>query len=68
MFIISNKQMKDILRYVEEYRRRVDVNTCDLKTYNAFRLSGILLRQLRAKQPLTTPDLKRQENSSLDEK
>ena len=52
MYIVSNKDMEDISRYVEAYRLSVDVKTCDIKTYNQVRMAGLMLRRLRAKQPL----------------
>lgn len=55
MYIVSNKDMEDIIRYVEAYRLSVDVKTCDIKTYNQMRMAGLLLRRLKAKQPLEKP-------------
>lgn len=52
MYQVSNKDMEDIIKYVEAYRLSVDVKTCDIKTYNQVRMAGLLLRRLRAKQPL----------------
>ena len=52
MYIVSNKDMEDIIKYVEAYRLSVDVKTCDIKTYNQVRMAGLMLRRLRAKQPL----------------
>lgn len=45
--------MEDIIRFVEAYRKSVDLNTCDLRQYNAVRLAGVLLRKLKAKQPFS---------------
>lgn len=53
MYIISNKQMEDAIKFIEAYRKSVDVNSCDTRTFNSVRLSGILLKKLRAKQPLS---------------
>ena len=55
MYQVSNKDMEDIIKYVEAYRLSVDVKTCDIKTYNQVRMEGLLLRRLRAKQPLEKP-------------
>ena len=55
MYQVSNKDMEDIIKYVEAYRLSVDVKTCDIKTYNQVRMVGLLLRRLRAKQPLEKP-------------
>ena len=55
MYQVSNKDMEDIIKYVEAYRLSVDVKTCDIKTYNQGRMAGLLLRRLRAKQPLEKP-------------
>lgn len=55
MYQVSNKDMEDIIKYVEAYRLSVDVKTCDIKTYNQVRMAGLLLRRLRAKQPLEKP-------------
>ena len=52
MYIVSNKDLEDIIRYVEAYRLSVDVKTCDIKTYNQVRMAGLMLRRLRAKLPL----------------
>lgn len=49
MIMISNKQRDDIVRYLEQYCERVQGD--DLRTINAKRLVGILIRKLRAKQP-----------------
>lgn len=32
MYQVSNKDMEDIIKYVEAYRLSVDVKTCDIKT------------------------------------
>ena len=55
MYQVSNKDMEDIIKYVEAYRLSVDVKTCDIKTYNQVRMARLLLRRLRAKQPLEKP-------------
>ena len=55
MYQVSNKDMEDIIKYVEAYRLSVDVKTCDIKTYNQVRMGGLLLRRLKAKQPLEKP-------------
>ena len=55
MYQVSNKDMEDIIKYVEAYRLSVDVKTCDIKNYNQVRMAGLLLRRLRAKQPLEKP-------------
>ena len=31
MYQVSNKDMEDIIKYVEAYRLSVDVKTCDIK-------------------------------------
>ena len=55
MYQVSNKDMEDIIKYVEAYRLSVDVKTCDIKTYNQVRMAVLLLRRLKAKQPLKKP-------------
>lgn len=55
MYQVSNKDMEDIIKYVEAYRQSVDVKTCDIKTYNRVRMAFLLLRRLKAKQPLKKP-------------
>lgn len=55
MYQVSNKDMEDIIKYVEAYRLSVDVKTFDIKTYNQVRMAGLLLRRLKAKQPLEKP-------------
>lgn len=57
MYIISNKQMEDIIKYVEDFRMSVDVKQCDTRTYNSYRLAGILVKKLKAKQPFSKDDL-----------
>lgn len=55
MYQISNKDMEDVIKYIEAYRLSVDVKTCDIKTYNQVRMAGLMLKRLRAKQPLEKP-------------
>jgi hypothetical protein len=49
MILISNKQRDDIVRYLEQLHGRLQGN--DLRTINARRLVGILIRRLREKRP-----------------
>ena len=55
MYQVSNQDMQDIITSVEAYRPSVHVKTCDIKTYNQVRMAGLLLRRLKAKQPLEKP-------------
>ena len=57
MYIISNKQMEDIIQYIEAWKNGVKVEERDTRTYNKVRLANILLKKLRAKQPLSKPEL-----------
>lgn len=50
MILISNKQRDDIVRYLEQLHGRLQGN--DLRTINARRLVGILIRRLREKRPI----------------
>lgn len=57
MYIISNKQMEDIISYIEAWTDGVQVEEKDTRTYNKVRLANILVKKLRAKQPLSKPEL-----------
>ena len=57
MYIISNKQMEDIIQYIEAWKNGVKVEERDTRTYNKVRLANILLKKLRAKQPLSKSEL-----------
>ena len=43
MYIISNKQMEDIIQYIEAWKNGVKVEERDTRTYNKVRLANILL-------------------------
>lgn len=55
MYIISNKQMEDIISYIEAWKDGVQVEEKDTRTYNKVRLANILVKKL--KQPLSKPEL-----------
>lgn len=55
MYIISNTDMKQAIEYIEMMIQ--GLTDTDLKTYNKKRMASILLRKLRAKQPLSTDSL-----------
>lgn len=55
MYIISNKQMEDIIRFVGAYCLSIEAGDSDTRKLNSVRLAGNLLRKLRAKQPLSQP-------------
>lgn len=57
MYIISNKQMEDIISYIEAWKDGVQVKEKDTRTYNKVRLAKILVKKLKAKQPLSKPEL-----------
>lgn len=57
MYIISNKQMEDIISYIEAWKDGVQVEEKDTRTYNNVRLANILVKKLKAKQPLSKPEL-----------
>lgn len=57
MYIISNKQMEDIISYIEAWKDGVQVKEKDTRTYNKVRLANILVKKLKAKQPLSKPKL-----------
>ena len=52
MYIISNKQMENIISYIEAWKDGVQVEEKDTRTYNKVRLANILVKKLKAKQPL----------------
>lgn len=55
MYIISNTDMSKTIEYIEMMIQ--GLTDTDLKTYNKKRMASILLRKLRAKQPLSTDSL-----------
>lgn len=57
MYIISNKQIEDIISYIEAWKDGVQVEEKDTRTYNKVRLANILVKKLKAKQPLSKPEL-----------
>ncbi len=57
MYIISNKQMEDIISYIEAWKDGVQVEEKDTRTYNKVRLANILVKKLKAKQPLSKLEL-----------
>lgn len=57
MYIISNKQMEDIISYIEAWKDGVQVKEKDTRTYNKVRLANILVKKQKAKQPLSKPEL-----------
>lgn len=57
MYIISNKQMENIISYIEAWKDGVQVEEKDTRTYNKVRLANILVKNLKAKQPLSKPEL-----------
>lgn len=57
MYIISNKQMEDIISYIEAWKDGVQVEEKDTRTYNKVRLANILVKKLKAKQQLSKPEL-----------
>ena len=57
MYIISNKQMEDIIKYVETWEESVQLKDCSAKIYNSVRLARILLKRLKAKQPFSKSEL-----------
>lgn len=57
MYIISNKQMENIISYIEAWKDGVQVEEKDTRTYNKVRLANILVKKLKAKQPLSKPKL-----------
>lgn len=57
MYIISNKQIEDIISYIEAWKDGVQVEEKDTRTYNKVRLANILVKKLKAKQPLSFQEL-----------
>lgn len=55
MYIISNADMSKAIEYIEMMIQ--GLTKTDLKTYNKKRMASILLRKLRAKQPLSQDSL-----------
>ena len=65
MYIISNKQMEDIISYIEAWKDGVQVEEKDTRTYNKVRLANILVKKLKAKQPLSKPELSESPKKNL---
>lgn len=57
MYIISNKQMEDIINYIETWKDGVKVEEKDTRTYNKVRLANILVKKLKAKQQFSMSEL-----------
>lgn len=55
MYIISNTDMSRAIEYIEMMIQ--GLTDTDLKTFNKKRMASILLRKLRAKQPLSQDSL-----------
>lgn len=55
MYAISNKQMEDCRRFIELMCEHLPIT--DNRSYNIKRMAGILLKQLKAKQPLSQSEL-----------
>ena len=55
MYIISNKQLADCIRFTGLVFEKMPVT--DNRSYNIKRMAGILLKQLRAKRPLSELEL-----------
>lgn len=55
MYLISNKQLADCIRFTGLMIETMPVT--DTRSYNLKRMAGILLKQLRAKQPLSESEL-----------
>jgi hypothetical protein len=49
--------MEDIISYIEAWKDGVQVKEKDTRTYNKVRLANILVKKLKAKQPLSKPEL-----------
>lgn len=63
MYIISNKQLADCIRFTALMIETMPVT--GNRSYNMKRMAGILLKQLRAKQPLSESELSEIKRSSL---
>ncbi len=56
MYVISNRQMEEIISYIKAWKDGVQVEEKDTRTYNKVRLANILLKKLKAKQPFSKSD------------
>ena len=56
MYVISNRQMEEIISYIKAWKDGVQVEEKDTRTYNKVRLATILLKKLKAKQPFSKSD------------
>lgn len=66
MYIISNNQLADCIRFTELMIETMPVN--DNRSYNIKRMAGILLKQLRVKQPLSESELSELKRISAKQK
>lgn len=66
MYIISNKQLADCIRFTELMIETMPVT--DNRSYNMKRMAGILLKQLRVKQPLSESELSELKRISVKQK
>lgn len=68
MYIITNEQREEIIRYLTAYRQGVDLERCDMRTRDMIRRTGNLLKSLKARQPLRVSDLPAVKNRLLRKK
>lgn len=66
MYLISNKQLADCIRFTELMIETMPVT--DNRSYNMKRMAGILLKQLRVKQPLSESELSELKRISVKQK
>ena len=66
MYIISNKQLADCIRFTALMIETMPVT--DNRSYNMKRMAGILLKQLRVKQSLSESELSELKRISAKQK
>lgn len=58
MYIISNKQMADTIRFIEEFVKGAGNEFSDTRRLNTIRMAKNLLRELRIKKPILKQEIK----------
>ncbi len=58
MYIISNKQMSDTIRFIEEFVKGAGNEFSDTRKQNMIRMAKNLLRELRVRRPIPNQEIK----------
>lgn len=58
MYIISNKQMSDTIRFIEEFVKGARNEFSDTRKQNMIRMAKNLLRELRVRRPIPNQAIK----------